>query len=77
MSLFTKLTHRLRERTLLGGREGTGIVREFEICMYTLLYLKRTTNKDLLYSTGNPAQCSVVTYMRRKSKKTGYMCTYS
>ena len=27
--------------------------------MYTLLYLKWITNKDLLYSTGNCAQCYV------------------
>ena len=31
------------------GWEG-GIVREFRIDMYTLLYLKWITNKDLLYS---------------------------
>ena len=42
------------------GRE-EGIVREFEIDMYTLLYLKCITNKDLLYSTGNSAQYSVTT----------------
>ena len=42
------------------GRE-EGIVREFEIDMYTLLYLKCITNKDLLYSPGNSTQCSVVT----------------
>ena len=39
------------------GRER--IVREFGIDMSTLLYLKRITNKDLLYSTGNSAQCNV------------------
>ena len=33
-----------------------GIVREFGIKTYTLLYLKWITNKDLLYSTGNSAQ---------------------
>ena len=27
--------------------------REFEMSMYTLLYLKWTTNKDLFYHTGN------------------------
>ena len=27
--------------------------------MYTLLHLKWITNKDLLYSTGNSAQCHV------------------
>ena len=31
--------------------------------MYTLLYLKWITNKDLLYSTGNFAQCYVATWM--------------
>ena len=35
------------------GREG--IVREFGIVVYTLLYLKWITNKCLLYSMGNSA----------------------
>ena len=33
-----------------------GIVRDFGKVMYTLLYLKRITNKDLLYSMWNSAQ---------------------
>ena len=33
--------------------------REFWMDMYTLLYLKWITSKDLLYSTGNSAQCHV------------------
>ena len=36
-----------------------GIVRECGMGIYTLVYLKEITNKDLLYSTGNSAQCSV------------------
>ena len=44
-----------------GGKEGR--VREFGIDMYTLLYLKRITNEDLLYSTGNSAQCYVAAWM--------------
>ena len=48
---------------LLGGRMGEGIVREFGIDMYTLLYLKWVANKDLLYSTWNSAQCYVATWM--------------
>ena len=40
-----------------------GIVREFGIDMYTLLYLKWITNEDLLYSTGNSAQCYVADWM--------------
>ena len=38
-----------------------GIVKEFGIDMYTLLYLKWITNKDLLYSIGNSAQYYVTT----------------
>ena len=36
---------------------GQGIVREFEIDMYTPLYLKWITNKDLLYSAWNSVLC--------------------
>jgi len=32
-----------------GGEGGGGIVREFEIDMYALLYFKRITSKDLPY----------------------------
>ena len=42
---------------------GEGIIRELEIDMDTLLYLKWITNKDLLYSTGNSAQCYVAAWM--------------
>ena len=44
-----------------------GIVREFGNDMYTLLYSKRITNKELLYSTGNPAQCYVAAWMGGES----------
>ena len=30
--------------------------------MYTVLYLKWITDKDLLYSTGNSAQCYVASW---------------
>ena len=33
---------------------------------YTLLYLKWITNKDLLYSTWNSAQCYVVAWIGRE-----------
>ena len=36
---------------------------EFDINMYTLLYLKWIINKDLLYSTANSAQCYVAAWM--------------
>ena len=45
-----KQTRRLRERTCGYQDEGLeeGTVREFGTDMYTLLYLKWITNKDLL-----------------------------
>ena len=48
----------LKEQTYgcQGRGWGYGIVREFGINIYTLLYLKWITNKVLLHSTGNSAQ---------------------
>ena len=47
------------------GREKweEGTVRKFGTDMYTLLYLNWITNKDLLYSTWNSAQCYVAALM--------------
>ena len=63
MNLFTKKksTHRLREQTY--GCWEEGIVGDFGKVMYTLLYLKWITDKDLLYSTWNSAQCYVLAWM--------------
>ena len=44
-------------------RLGEGRVREFGMDMYTVLYLKWITDKDLLYSTGNSAQCYVAAWV--------------
>ena len=56
LNLFTKQkqTHRLRQRTMVTRVEGSGkgVIREFGIEMYILLYLKLLINKDLLYSIG-------------------------
>ena len=37
------------------------MTRDFGTDIYTLLYLKQTTNKDLLYSTENSVQYLVIT----------------
>ena len=42
---------------------GEGIVREFGMDRYTLLYLTWITNQNLLYSTWNSAQCYVAAWM--------------
>ena len=57
---------RIRERAYGCHREGSWdrMVREFGMDKYRLLYLKWMTNKGLLYSTWNSAQCYVAARMR-------------
>ena len=52
-----------------GEMLGGGIKQKLGINIHTLLYIKQITNKDLLYSTGNSTQYSVITYMRKESEK--------
>ena len=74
MNLFTnqKLSHRCRKQNYGNqGWKGEGINWEIGIDINILLYIsiKQITNKDLLYSTGNSTQYSVMTYMGKESKK--------
>ena len=48
---------------LLGERMEGGTVREFGIDMYSLLYLKWITYKDILYNTCNSSLCYVAAWM--------------
>ena len=59
MNLFTNRLLDLENEFIVTREEGwgEGIVREFGIDMYTLLYLKWITNKALLYSKGDSARC--------------------
>ena len=50
------------------GPEEGGIIREFGMVLYTLLYLKLIIDRDLLYSTCNSAQCSVAAWMGGKCR---------
>ena len=66
----TELTYKTEidlQNELMAARQGRiaggGIVREMEIDMYTLLYLKWITNKVLPYSTGNSAQYYVAAWI--------------
>ena len=61
---------------LLGKAWGEAIVRECGMGMYTLLYLKWITNKDLLSSTGNSVQCYVPAWMGGGLGENGYMYMY-
>ena len=53
-----------------------GEVGEFgmdTLYMCPLLYLEWITNKDLLYSTGDPAQSYVTAWMGAESGENGHM----
>ena len=66
MNLLTKQkqTHRLRAQARgCVGRMGERTVREFAKDLYTPLYLRWITNKDLLYSTWNSAQYYVAAWV--------------
>ena len=47
---------RRREMDIQEGSHWDGRVREIGVDMYTLIYLKWITNKDILYSTWNSVQ---------------------
>ena len=47
------------------------------INIYTLLYIKQITNKDLLYSIGNSTQYSAITYMEKNLRKNESMYMYN
>ena len=49
------------------------MVRDLGMDMYTLLYLKRIFNKDLLYTTWNSVQCYSATRMRGSLRENEYM----
>ena len=74
-----KQTHRLWEWPYgcLGEEWGEGIVREFGMGIYTLIYFKWITSKDLLYNTQNSAQCFVPPCREVGLRKNGYMCMYA
>ena len=58
ISLKLKKKIKLVQWERMGARDS-----EFRIDMYTLLYLKWITNKDLLHGTWNSAQCYVAACM--------------
>ena len=77
MNLLTKekQTHSHRKQ-IYGYPSVRGVNQESEIKIYTPLYLKWITNKDLLYSTGNSAQYYVAAWMGEGFGENGYMYTY-
>ena len=73
---LTKQKETLRPTEWTYGWWGERIVRDYRKVMYTLLYLKWITNKDLLYSTWNSAQCYVAAWMGEGLGENGYLYIY-
>ena len=79
MNLFTKQKQTYRyQKTNLGYQRGNmwvgGVNQEHGMNIYTLPHIRWITNSSLLYITGNSAQYSVITYMRKESLKNEYIC---
>ena len=67
----TKRLTDLENKLMVTG--GEGMVRDFGKVMSTLLHLKWITNKDLLYSTWNSAQCMCQPGWETGLRKNGYI----
>jgi len=77
MNLLTKQKETPRHIKWTYGFLGEGIVREFGMVMYTLLYLKWITKKDLLCSIWNSAQCYVAVWIGGGGlEENGYIYMY-
>ena len=55
---------------LVGAEQGE-LNWKLVIDMYTVLYIKQITNKNLLYSAGNSTQHSAMAYAGKESKTVG------
>ena len=67
----------LESELVMAGETGwRGTNRGLGIDMYTLLYLKWMTGRDLLCSTENSAQCYVAAWMGGEFGENGCICVY-
>ena len=57
--------------------KGERINWEIGTDIYIILYIRKITNNNLLYCTGNSIQYSVMTIMGTESKKSGYMIHFA
>ena len=64
-----RLTDIEKKLMVTKGETWGGINLEFEIKIYTLLYVKQINNKGLLYSTGKYSQYHIINYKGKESEK--------
>ena len=68
-----RLTDIEKKLMVTKGETWGGINLEFEIKIYTLLYVKQINNKGLLYSTGDYTQYLMLTYNKKETEKNIYI----
>ena len=79
MNLFSgkEWRHRCREQTFEHSEEGkSGTNRESSINIHTLSCIKQRVGRKQLYSTGNPAWCSMMTYGGMEALEVGDICMH-
>ena len=59
-----------------GNLVGWGTNQKLGMNIHTLLYINWITNKDLLYSTKNSTQYSIITYVGKESEKKEWIYVY-
>ena len=64
----------IENKLMVTGEGAVRTHRKVGIDTYTLLYITQITNKDLLYSTGNSTQYSIMAYIGKESKKRVDIC---
>ena len=70
-----RLTDLENKLVVAKGKDGGEGIREFGMDLYTQVYLKGMTNKDLLYSTRNSVQCYVAACVRGEFRGE-WMCAH-
>ena len=68
MNLQKKQGHRCKNLQLPSGKGGEGKIGRLELT-YTLLFIKQVPSMNLLCSTGNSTQHSIMTCMGKESKE--------
>ena len=67
-SIKQKVTDVENKLMVTEEQKGRDKLEDWDRHIYTTIY-KQITNKDLLYSSGNSSQYSVMTYMGKEPKK--------
>ena len=77
MNLYTKQKWIHRHRKQIYGYQREKGNQGYGISRYKPLYMKQINDKDLMYSTGNQSQYSVIIYKGKESENNIYIHIYT